>query len=140
MAEVEPKDAIQLANQQPKEAAQPPEMQPDSLDVTLEQVEEVVQGIVGALAGRKFSVELIIPIVSKCMEISARMKVSNHTKKEIVMTAMKKFIVEKSGLKADEQAAVSAVANVIISKSIDTLADVANGKIKVSQASCCMIL
>lgn len=126
---------------QPSQAvAQPPELQPDSLDVSLEQVEEVVQGIIQALAGRKFSVELIIPIVSKCMEISARMKVSNHTKKEIVMTAMKKFIIEKSGLNAEEQAAVAAVANVIISKTIDTLADVGNGKIKVSQNSCCIIL
>jgi hypothetical protein len=125
---------------QADQPSQPVGIQPESLDVTLEQVEEVVQGIVQALSGRKFSVELIIPIVSKCMEISARMQVSNHTKKEIVTTAMKKYIIEKSGLNAEEQAAVSAVANVIISKSIDTLADVANGKIKVSQNSCCVIL
>ena len=104
------------------------------------QVQQVVDGISSLLAGRKITEALLIRVVANCMSITARMKMQNHIKKEVVVRAIETYIKEKSDLSQDETDALMALVDVIVADAIDTIADVKKGNIDLSTKACCIIL
>ena len=113
---------------------------PQDLQMSAQQVQVVVDGIADLLSGRKLTEALIIRVVANCMIITSRMKVQNHTKKKIVVTALEKYIRERSDLSQDEVDTLMALVDVMVADAIDTIADVRNGKIDFSTKTCCSIL
>lgn len=114
--------------------------QPKNLQITADQVQVVVDGISNLLRGRKLSEALLIRVVANCMVMTARMKVQNHLKKEIVVVALERYIREKSDLSQDEIDVMMALVDVMVSDAIDTIADVRKGQINLSTKACCNIM
>lgn len=103
------------------------------LQVTPEQVMEVVNGIVDAVGNRKLSQALLIRITYICMKITANMKLngknlSGNVKKKIVIAALEQYIKTKSGLKPDEMDLLMIFIDGVVSDLIDTLVDVTKSK------------
>jgi hypothetical protein len=114
--------------------------QPDllgcSVDVPVKHINEIVDTILDVLDGRKLSPVSIIRVVATCMKVAAKMKVSNHNKKKIVLAGLEKFIKEKSGLSDVEIDIIMAVVDSVVSDAIDTIVDVSNGKLNLQKKLC----
>ena len=113
-----------------------PELLGCSVDVPIKYINEIVDTILDVLDGRKLSPISIIRVVANCMKVAAKMKVSNHNKKKIVLAGLEKFIKEKSGLSENEVEIIMAVVDSVVSDAIDTIADVSNGKLKLQKKLC----
>ena len=107
-----------------------------SVDISIKYVNEIVDTILDVLDDRKLSPVSIIRVVANCMKVAAKMKVSNHNKKKIVLAGLEKFIKEKSGLSDMEIEVVMAVVDSVVNDAIDTLADVSSGKLKLQKKLC----
>jgi hypothetical protein len=119
---------------------QPPAQPPANLQITADQVQVVIDGIQSLLSGRKLSEALIIRVVANCMVITARMKVQNHLKKEIIITALERYIRERSDLSQDEIDLLMTLVDVVVADAIDTIADVRKGNINLNPTKCCVVL
>ncbi len=113
--------------------------EPADLQISAAQVQQVVDGISDLLHGRKITEALIIRVIANCMVITARMKMQNHLKKKVVVTALETYIKKRSDLNQNEIDTMMTLVDVIISDAIDTLADVKKGTIDLSTKTCCII-
>ena len=95
-------------------------------------VQQVIDSIKSLLAGRKITQSLVIRVVANCMLITAKMKVQNTIKKQIVIDALEKYIKEQSDLTQEEIDSLMTIVDLIVSEAIDTIAD-----IKKSKLCCC---
>ena len=119
---------------------QPVIQDPQDLQITAAQVQQVMDGIADLLHGRKITEALIIRVIANCMVITARMKMSNHLKKKVIVVALEKYIRDRSDLTQDEIDTLMAIVDVIVSDTIDTIADVKKGTIDLSTKTCCIIM
>jgi hypothetical protein len=110
-----------------------------NLQVQAEQVNEVINSIVDLLDGRKLTPSMVIRVVANCMRVTAKMKVSNSTKKKILIESVEKFINDKSGLNEEEIQPVMTVVDYVLNEAIDTIADVSSGKLQINKG-CCSIM
>ena len=109
---------------------------PADLQISLSQINLIVESITNLLDGRKLDPGMLIRIIANCMKVAAKMRVSNSLKKKIVIAGIEKFIQEKSGLPAEDVSMIMGLAEVLLSDAIDTLADVAGGKISFKKLCC----
>lgn len=115
-------------------------VQPASLQITNDQVQQVIDGIKHLLNGRKITQALLIRIVANCMVITSRMKLQNHLKKEVVTTALERYIRQSSDLSQEEIDAMMTVVDVLVSDAIDTISDIRKGTIDIQTKTCCVIM
>ncbi len=118
----------------------PTSQHPKDLQITADQVQQVIDGITELLHGRKISDALIIRVIANCMVITAKMKVQNHLKKKIVIAALEKYIRERSDLTHEEVDALMSIVDIVVEDTIDTIADVKKGNIDLTTKVCCTIL
>jgi len=112
---------------------------PKDLDVTEDQVNVMVDTIKNILQGRKVTQGTIIRVVANCMSMASGMRVSNGTKKKIVINGIERYIREQSDLNQDEIDTLMAFIDVSVSESIDTISAVAKGEIDLAKG-CCVII
>lgn len=92
-------------------------------------IQQVIDSIKDLLAGRKLTEPLIIRVVANCMLITAKMKVANPIKKQVVINALEKYIKEQSDLSQDEIDTLMTLVDLIVSEAIDTLAEIKKSKL-----------
>ena len=109
---------------------------PADLQISLSQINLIVESITNLLDGRKLDPGMLVRIIANCMKVAAKMRVSNSLKKKIVIAGIEKFIQEKSGLPEEDVSMIMGLAEVLLSDAIDTLADVAGGKISFKKLCC----
>ena len=138
----EPPKEEPLKEEPPKEEPlkEEPPKEPQDLQISGEQVQQVIDGISDLLHGRKITETLIIRVIANCMVITAKMKVQNHLKKKIVILALEKYIRECLDLNQNEIDALMSIVDVVIADTIDTIADVKKGNIDLSTKACCVIM
>jgi hypothetical protein len=112
---------------------------PENLQITNEQVQLVLDSVAGLLHGRKPTQALMFRVIANAMAVTAKMKVQNHLKKQIVICAIERYIKKNSDLNEDEVNVLMAFVDVTINDAIDTISDVAKKRIDTT-GSCCVIV
>jgi len=141
--EVEVKEEKEVEVKEEKEVEvkeEKKEAPPDNLQLTIDQVNNVVNGIREIVAGRELNEGIIFRVIANCMSIAARMRISNHLKKQLVIAAIERFIKSETNLSESKREAIMAVVDKVIDDAIDTIADVYKGAIDLSKKGCCTVM
>ena len=155
-AEPKPADPVKPVEPKPVDPAKPadpvkpvdpanptdpkPEEPAEDLQISSDQIQQVIDSITELLDGRKITTALIVRVIANCMIVTAKMKVQNHLKKKIVIYALEQYIRKRANLSQSDIDSIMAVVDVVISDTIDTISDVKKGHINLDTKACCLVM
>jgi hypothetical protein len=113
---------------------------PNDLQVTTDQVNQVVDSIKEIVAGRSINAGMIFRIVANCIQVVGTLKVNNTVAKKIVTNALQKYIEEQSNLNDDDVAPLMMVVNAVVGDAFDVLTEIQKGELALEKKMGCSCL